>query len=368
MTTSTPTAQKQNQSGLCPPASKFKSKAVIWIAASCLTCFGVFAQKKALSESKNQIKNFNTMKNSETAVMSYGPIVLPAADRHVNLQMKVTAPAIGGNLPVLILSHGHGRSNFLSSLYGYGPMADFFSKNGFVVIQPTHQNSKSLALDANLPEAPLFWSSRPKDITFIIDNLDQILSKVPGLGTRVNKEQVTVVGHSMGGHTVGMLAGMQVTDPVTAKKVDAIEKRLKAYVMIGAPGAPAGLVQSAKEHYPVLNNGDFSTMVQPVLIVNGDNDINPNFSVVDNWRADGYFLSPGHKSLLTVYGAEHIFGGISGYDSNETTDESPERVEFVNQCILAYLRSALNPKDTSWADAQKVLNDVPGSKGRIDNK
>ena len=368
MTALIPTTQKQNQSGLYPSASKLKSKAVIWIAASCLMCFGLSAQEKASSASSNQIKTFNKMKNSETAVMSYGPIVMPVADRYVDLQLKVTAPATGGNLPVLIISHGHGRSNFLSSLYGYEPMADFFSKNGLVVIQPTHQNSKTLALDANLPEAPLFWSSRPKDITYIIDNLDQIISKVPGLSTRVNKEQVTVVGHSMGGHTVGMLAGMQVKDPATAKTVNAIEKRLKAYVMIGAPGAPAGLVQSARDHYPVLNNGDFSTMTQPVLIVNGDKDINPNFSVVDQWRADGYFVSPGHKSLLTVYGAEHIFGGISGYDSNETTDESPERVEFVNQCILAYLRSALNPKDNSWADAQKALNDVPGSKGRIDNK
>lgn len=368
MTTSTPINQKQSHSGPSAVTLKFKSKAVIWITASCLMSFGLFAQEKALSASKNQIKNFNTMKKSETAVMSYGPISMPVTDRYVDLQVKVTAPALGGNLPVLIISHGHGRSNFLSSLYGYGPMADFFSKNGFVVIQPTHQNSKTLALNANLPEAPLFWSSRPKDITFIIDNLDDILSKVPGLSTRVNKGEITVVGHSMGGHTVGMLAGMQVTDPVTGKKINAIEKRLKAYVMIGAPGAPAGLIQSAKEHYPVLNNGDFSTMVQPVLIVNGDKDINPNFSEVDNWRADGYFLSPGHKSLLTVYNAEHIFGGISGYDSNETTDESPERVEFLNQCILAYLRSALNPKDTSWADTQKTLNEVPGSKGRINNK
>lgn len=307
-------------------------------------------------------------KISETAVISYGPIVMPVTDRHVDLQIKVTAPAIGANLPVLIISHGHGRSNFLSSMYGYGPMVDFFSKNGFVVIQPTHQNSKSLALDKSLPEAPLFWSSRPKDISFIIDNLNQILSKVPGLNARVNKEQISVVGHSMGGHTVGMLAGMQVINPTDNKIVNAAENRLKACVMIGAPGAPAGLVQSAKEHYPVLNNLDFSTMDQPVLVVNGDKDINPNFSEVDNWRADGYFLSPGQKSLLTVYGAEHIFGGISGYDSNETTDESPERVEFVNQCILAYLHSALNPEDTSWADKQKELNDVSGAKGRIDNK
>lgn len=308
------------------------------------------------------------MKTSETPVLSYGPITMPVEGRHVDLQTKVTAPVTGSNLPVLILSHGHGRSNFLSSLYGYGPMVEFFSKHGFVVIQPTHQNSKTVALDASLPEAPLFWSSRPKDISFIIDHLEQIIENVPGLAQRVNKDNVVVVGHSMGGHTVSMLAGMQVTDPATGKKVNAIENRLKAYVMIGAPGAPEGIVDFAREHYPALASGDFSTMTHPVLVVNGDQDVNPNFSLDANWRADGYYQGPGHNSLLTVYGAEHIFGGISGYDSNETTDESPERVEFVNQSILAYLQSAIDPKDSSWADTQKALNDVPGAKGRIDNK
>lgn len=307
------------------------------------------------------------MKNPAT-VLSYGPISMPVNGRYVDLQLKVTAPTTGNNLPVLVLSHGHGRSNFLSSLYGYGPMADFFSKHGFVVIQPTHQNSKTLALDANLPEAPLFWSSRPKDVTFILDHLDDIIAKVPGLDGRVDPEQAVVVGHSMGGHTVSMLAGMQITDPATGQRVNAIEKRLKAYVMIGAPGAADGLVDFAREHYPVMANGDFTTMTQPVLVVNGDKDINPNFSLDANWRADGYYQGAGKNSLLTVYGAEHIFGGISGYDSNETTDESPERVEFVNQSILAYLRSALDPNDTSWTDTQKALNDVPGAKGRIDNK
>jgi hypothetical protein len=57
MTTSTSIIQKLNQSVLCQAASKLKSKAVIGIAASCLTYFGLFAQEKVFSASKNQIKN-----------------------------------------------------------------------------------------------------------------------------------------------------------------------------------------------------------------------------------------------------------------------------------------------------------------------
>ncbi|RYY43117.1 MAG: chlorophyllase [Chitinophagaceae bacterium] len=308
------------------------------------------------------------MKQSQTPIIAFSPVVLPVAGRHADLEMKVTAPASGNDLPVIVLSHGHGASNFLSSYKGYGPLADFFAAEGFVVIQPTHQNSKALALDPSLPEAPLFWRSRPTDMKFILDQLDKIISTVPGLSGRVDKTKVAAIGHSLGGHTVAMLAGMDVTDPATGKVVNHTERRLKARVLIGVTGGSEGLNGAAREHYPVLAGSNFGTMTLPALIVNGDKDKNLMFSDVDNWRADAYHQSPGPKDLLTVFGAEHIFGGISGYDARETSDENPERVAFVCQSILAYIRSALNPTDSSWEEAKKALNGVPGAKGRIDSK
>jgi pimeloyl-ACP methyl ester carboxylesterase len=308
------------------------------------------------------------MELQQNQIISFSPVVLPAPGRHVDLEMKITAPANGKNLPILLLSHGHGQSNFLSSYRGYGPLSEFFASRGFIVIQPTHQNSKTLALDAALPEAPLFWSSRPKDMQHILDNLDTVIAAVPGMEGRADKTRIAAMGHSLGGHTVGMLAGMQATDPTVGKIVNATEPRIKAFVIIGSPGAPSGLSEFAKVHYPILAGTDFTTMSLPALIVNGDEDKNPNFSDQDNWRADGYYLSKGPKSLLTVYDAEHIFGGISGYDALETSDESPERVAFVCQSILAYLRTALNPKDASWSKLEEELNGAPGAKGHIDNK
>lgn len=308
------------------------------------------------------------MKLSQTPIISFSPVVLPVPDRHVNLEAKVSAPANGNHLPVIILSHGHGPSNFLSSYKGYSPMADFFAARGFVVIQPTHQNSKALGLSPTLPEAPLFWSSRPADVKFILDHLDEVISSVPGLTGRVDKSNVAAIGHSMGGHTLAMLAGMEVTDPVTGKIVNAAEPRLKARVLIGASGGPEGFNGAARQLYPVLAAGDFSTMTLPALIVNGDKDVNLMFSDVDNWRADAYYQSPGPKDLLTVFGAEHIFGGISGYDARETSDENPERVAFVCESILAYIRSTFDTNDRSWEEAKKALNGVQGALGSIESK
>jgi predicted alpha/beta-hydrolase family hydrolase len=308
------------------------------------------------------------MKKSKTPIVSFSPVVLPVSGRHVDLEMKVTFPASGNDLPVILLSHGHGASNFLSSYRGYAPMVDFFAAAGFVVIQPTHQNSKALALPSSLPEAPLFWSSRPADMKFILDHLDEIISTVPGLAGKVDTDKVAAVGHSLGGHSVAMLAGMEVTDPATGKVVNLTEPRLKALVMIGLPGGPEGLNGPARHHYPVMIGSDFSTMTLPALIVNGDKDKNLMFSDLDNWRADGYHQSPGPKDLLTVFGAEHIFGGISGYDALETSDEDPARVAFVCESILAYILSAFDPADTSWEEAKKSLNGVEGALGSIESK
>jgi len=308
------------------------------------------------------------MKQSQTPIISFSPVVLPVSGRHVDLEMKVSAPASGNNLPVILLSHGHGPSNFLSSYKGYAPMVDFFAAQGFVVIQPTHQNSRALGLSASLPEAPLFWSSRAKDMSFILDHLEEIIATVPGLSGRVDTAKVAAIGHSMGGHTVALLAGMDVTDPATGQIVNLIEPRIKAQVLVGASGGPEGFNGVNREHYPVLAAGNFGTMTLPALIVNGDKDINLMFSDVENWRADAYYQSPGPKDLLTVFGAEHIFGGISGYDARETSDENPERVAFVSQSILAYIRSTFDPNDSSWEEAKRSLNGVEGALGKIESK
>ncbi len=73
---------------------------------------------------------------SPAPVLSYSPVVLSVPGRHVDLQVRVSAPATGTGLPVILLSHGHGGSNNLSSLNGYAPIANLWAAAGFAVIQP----------------------------------------------------------------------------------------------------------------------------------------------------------------------------------------------------------------------------------------
>jgi dienelactone hydrolase len=300
-------------------------------------------------------------------VATFAPVTFSVSKRNVDLQMKVSAPANGTNLPVVILSHGHGRSNFLSSMRGYGPLADYLAAQGFVVIQPTHESSKALSLTVETSDKDLFWRSRTNDVLYILDHLIDIEERVPGLKGRVNKEKIALIGHSMGAHTTGMFAGMKVTDLLSGEVVQLDEPRIRAFVLYGAVGED-DLAEFAREHYPALGSLSYSTMSREALIVHGDKDHNANFSNRPQWRSDAYFKSPGPKTLLNVTNAEHIFGGISGYDANETTDDSPARVLFVAKATVAYLRSKLDSSDTSWKTFQEQLKNDPAPQARIESK
>jgi hypothetical protein len=92
----------------------------------------------------------------------------------------------------------------------------------------------------------------------------------------------------------------------------------------------------------------FADMTTPALVVAGDQDDSPLSVRGPDWFTDAYFLSPGSKSLLTLFGAEHSLGGISDYESTATTDENPERVALIQRLTWAYLRDALGLKDSTW--------------------
>lgn len=83
---------------------------------------------------------------SPAPVVSVKPIILPAPERGDDLRVRVSAPVTGQALPVLVFSHGFG-----SSSDGYGPLADYWAAHGFVVIQPTHLDSRTLRLAPTIP-------------------------------------------------------------------------------------------------------------------------------------------------------------------------------------------------------------------------
>lgn len=290
--------------------------------------------------------------------LAVSPVVLHVEGRPIPLELRITAPLAGDNLPVILLSHGHGPSLYLPSKDGYGPLVNFYAEHGFVVIQPTHLNSKVGGLPADAPGGPLFWRSRVEDMTAIIEQLDAIEAAVPLIAGRIDRDRIAVVGHSMGGQTAGLLLGARLTDPndPNARDVDVRELRIAAGIMLAAPGkGGASLSEMAASRYSFFNP-DFSHLATPTLVVVGDEDGSPHLTVRGPaWHSDAFRDGPGADALLTMVGGKHGLGGIAGYDARETDDEDPERMEIVLRMTWAYLRSALYDGDDSWRVAKQAL-------------
>lgn len=309
--------------------------------------------------------------NEAVVTVSVSPVTLPAPGRPRPLAMRITAPVTGRNLPVILFSHGHGQSLYLPSKDGYGPLVNFYAEHGFVVIQPTHGNSKVGGFDPAAPGGPLFWRSRVDDMTLILDHFEEIEAQVPAIAGRFDRKRVAAVAHSFGCHTVGMLLGARLTDPKDdgATDVNLIEPRIKAGVLLAAPGNGGGDASAfARENYSFMNP-DYSHLTTRTLVVVGEGDLSPMQTVRGaDWHADAYFHGPGSDCLLTLIGAKHGLGGVAGYDAKETDDEDPDRLAIVQRMTLAYLRTALDIDSRAWPKACEALRDHLSSKGRVETK
>ena len=296
-------------------------------------------------------------------VVSVSPVALPAPDRGEDLQMRVSAPTTGEHLPIILFSHGFG-----SSMRAYGPLVDFWAGHGFVVVQPTHLDSRTVGLDAGDPRRPSLWRSRVEDMRSILDNLDVVEAAVPQLQGRLDHGRIAVAGHSFGGQTAGVLLGLRVLDPDSGDETGLSDPRVRAGVLLATAGRGGDDLRPGMiEQFPWLNPS-FARMATPTLVVAGDADVSFLTTRGAGWSADPYRLSPAGKSLLTLFGAEHSLGGIPGYEAAETTDESPERVAALQQLTWAYLRTALDPEDPAWPAAKAAFTENSNPLGRIESR
>ncbi|MFF2520186.1 alpha/beta hydrolase family protein [Streptomyces sp. NPDC058086] len=298
-----------------------------------------------------------------SAIISVKPVVLPAPERGDDLQVRVSAPVTGTDLPIIVLAHGFGLS-----MSSYDPLVDFWAANGFVVIQPTFLDSLTLGIAPTDPRYPDIWRIRVQDVERVLDELDQIVAAVPGLSGRIDRSRIAVAGHSWGGQTISMLLGARVVGADGQPGPDKTDTRVKAGVLLATTGIGGDtLTPFAAENFSFMNP-DFDRLTTPTLAIAGDHDQSLLSTRGPDWFTDVYQYSPGAQSLLTVFGAEHSLGGIHAYNAKDTTDESPERVALIRKASWAYLRSALGIDDTAWKETQTTLAEAPEPSGRIDNK
>lgn len=286
--------------------------------------------------------------DAPTPVISLRAFKLPCSKRGEDLQLRISAPLTGSDLPVILFSHGFG-----SSMDGYSPLVDYWAAHGFIVVQPTYLDARRLGLAQDDPRRPMIWQTRVEDAEHVIDNLQRIEEEVPGLSGRMNPDLLVAAGHSFGGQTTSMLLGARMAGPGGGK--DMSDPRIKAGILLASGGrGGSDLSDLGRQITPYLDT-DFTNMITPTLIIAGDQDNSPLTLRGPDWFYDPYYLSPGSKALLTVFGGEHMLGGISGYEVTETSDEDPDRVAVIQEVSTAYLRYQMLGQEDKWMTVCRKL-------------
>lgn len=286
---------------------------------------------------------------SVTRTISMSPVTIPAPGRGDDLQVRVSAPAHGTNLPVVVLAHGFGES-----MTSYAPLVDHWAARGLVVVQPTFLDSATLALSADDPRQPDVWRIRVDDLVRTLDRLEQVLVALPGLVARVDRERVAVAGHSWGGQSVSMLLGARVLDDDGGRGPSRRDERIRAGVLLSTPGLGDDLTPFAREHFPFMRP-DFSGLTTPTLVIAGADDDSPLSTRGPDWFADAYHHSPGAESLVTVDGVEHSLGGIEGHATTDTGGANAAARDLVARTSLAYLLATLG---ASAASGRAAVSDM----------
>jgi predicted dienelactone hydrolase len=293
-----------------------------------------------------------------TLTVAYTPIRLPMVGREA-LELRLTAPALGGNLPIVLLSHGFGPSNYIPSKDGYAPLAQFWAERGFAVIQPTHASSRVGGLPSDAPGAPFFWRERVTEMKAILDQLAEVERQAFDGTGRLDHSRIAAVGHSFGGHTVGLLLGAQLEGE------DFSDPRINAGILLAAPGSGgADMTEESAARFPFFDV-DFSKLTTPNLVVCGDAD-DPHFTTRGpEWHADAFHDAPGAEALLMLHAVGHGLGGIAGLDAKETETEAPDVLEASKRLTLAWLQTALDVDQSAWAKACAALEGPSAKLGHI---
>jgi predicted dienelactone hydrolase len=289
--------------------------------------------------------------------VAYTPIRLEMLGRQP-LELRLTAPAIGDALPIVILSHGFGPSNYIPSKDGYAPLAQFWAERGVAVIQPTHASSKIGGLDPDLPEGPFFWRERVVEMRAILDQLVEIERQAPAIAGRLDHDRIAVAGHSFGGHTCSLLLGGRLQGE------DFSDPRICAGILLATPGrGGADLMPEHATRFPFFDV-DFSGIETPTLVVCGAH-FTPRGP---EWHADAFHDAPGASALLSISGVGHGLGGIAGLDARETEVEDPEALEATRRLILAWLSSMFSIEQAAWTQSQAALQNSAAAIAKITEK
>jgi predicted dienelactone hydrolase len=229
--------------------------------------------------------------------------------------------------PLVILSHGFGADRRFLRYLG-----EHLASHGLTVVALEHPGSNVAWLTSSemdqsaqpisnslLPATE--FVDRPKDVSFVLDRLSQLNQFSPNLRGKFNTEEVTIIGHSLGGYTALALAGAKLNlkrlrdfcadpNPVVFSPADLLQCNAA-----DLPDKPTELQDPRIKQAIVLNpiigrlfdeKGLAQVQIPTLMLASTDDAITP---AVSQQFLPFTQLQTSSKYLLTAIGGTHLSVG-----------------------------------------------------------
>ncbi|MBN2308130.1 MAG: hypothetical protein JXR94_04120 [Candidatus Hydrogenedentes bacterium] len=266
-------------------------------------------------------------------------VLLPDAARGKSVPLKVYFPEEAGVYPLVLFSHGAGDSND-----GAAHLSWFWASHGYVCIHPTHGVDGAARHRLSLvrtwrelrrwrEEGAEAWAGRVADLELILDRLDDVGARVPGLAGKIDRERIGVAGHSLGAYTALLVGGAELAAPDGAGPIRYTDGRVRAVVALSPPGVDER----------GLNVHSWCRMRLPVMIATGSRDVGLRGGQGVRWRTDAYrFAPPGDKYLLFIEGATHAsFVGMPASGAPRNPGRPKPIMQYTRAATLAFWNAYL---------------------------
>lgn len=272
--------------------------------------------------------------------------------------------------PLVVFSHGMGGSSD-----AFSTLSAHWASHGYVVIHPTHADSVKLrrANGENVTAQSFLAAGtrqvdpvgRVKDITLILDRLDEIESNVAALkdargAGRIDRERICMAGHSAGAFTTQMIAGVKMGGRLAARREARFaDPRVRCFM----PISPQGVGKAG------MNESSWEAVTLPMLAVTGSEDTTPVSNETPESRRHCFdFSAPlGNKHLLWIEGARHSsFGGKTGDPAELRAAVDLSMTCATTAFLDAYLRADAGAK--SWLDAPESVAALTGGVATLRSK
>jgi predicted dienelactone hydrolase len=174
--------------------------------------FGVLLAKDLYVKSDTNFQSSFNPADSGRETVQKQTFTLRDGQRNRTINVDLYSSGGGTQQPLVVISHGFGASRRSFEYLSY-----HLASHGITVAAIEHPgsnaNSVNMALDkGNLSQLlpPGEFIERPRDISFLLNELAKINTQPGQLQGKLNTDRVTVLGHSLGGYTALALVGGEV--------------------------------------------------------------------------------------------------------------------------------------------------------------